>query len=77
MHLPFYFAINQWNFKLLLRYFHGTAIVAFSRIPFALFGLGWVTVFPNNLALCMKHLELLVFALSLSKFLFHQLLWYT
>ena len=44
-----------------LKYFTGTAIVAFFRTPFALSG----SVFPNNLALCFKILKLSLLAISL------------
>ena len=38
----------------LLRYFNGTIIVTFCRIPSLLFGAGWATVSPDNLALSLK-----------------------
>ena len=56
----------------LLKYFNGTAIVAFLKILLVWFGAGWTpvfsnnlaTVFPNNLALYFKDLKLSVFAIS-------------
>ena len=51
----------------LLKYFNGTAIVYFFRIPLALYGLGWASVFANNLALCLKDLKSSVFPVLLSK----------
>ena len=39
----------------LSKYFNGTAIVAFPRIPLALFGTGSALVFPNNLAFYLKN----------------------
>ena len=39
------------NLQKLLKYFNGTAIVAFLKIPLVAFGAGLATVFPNNLAL--------------------------
>ena len=41
----------------LLRYFNGTAIVAYFRNPLASFGAGWEAVFPNYLALYSKDLK--------------------
>ena len=35
----------------LLKYFNGTGIVAFFRIPLAWFSVSWAIVFPKNLAL--------------------------
>ena len=35
----------------LLKYFNGTAIVQFFRVPLVRFGKDWATVFYNNLAL--------------------------
>ena len=40
----------------LLKYFFGTAIMAFFRI-FLLFGAGWASVSPTNLALYIKDLK--------------------
>ena len=51
----------------LLKYFNSTVIVAFFRIPLAKFGLGWTTMFPNNLALHSKYLKLLLLAISALK----------
>ena len=51
----------------LLKYFNGAAIVVFFRIPLAWFGVGWTTVFPNNLALYLKDLKLLVLTISALK----------
>ena len=53
--------------KKLLKYFNGTVIVAFFRIPFAAFEADWATVFPNNLALYLKDLNLLSLAISALK----------
>ena len=41
-------------------------LLHFFRIPLALFGAGWASVFPNNLVLYLKVLKLLL-ALSASK----------
>ena len=41
----------------LLKYFNGTAVVAFLKTPF-------VAVFPNNLSLYSKKLKLLSLAMS-------------
>ena len=41
------------DFQKLLKYFNGTAIVAFFRIPFA----PLASVFPNNLVLYLKDLK--------------------
>ena len=49
------------NLQKLLKHFNGTARFAFLKISLALFGAGWATVFPNNLALYLKDLKLLVF----------------
>ena len=51
----------------LLKYFNGTAIVAFFRISLALFGAGWATVFANNIDLLLKDLKLLLLAISALK----------
>ena len=51
----------------LLKYFNGTAIVAFFRISLALFGAGWATVFANNIDLLLKDLKLLLIATSALK----------
>ena len=48
----------------LIKYFNGTAIVAFLEIPFA----PSASVFSNNLALNLKDLKLLVLAISALKF---------
>ena len=48
------------NLKKLLKYFNGTAIVTFRKIPLA----SSATVIPNNLALYLKDLELSVFTIS-------------
>ena len=55
-HLGFNFTLQFINclssdLQKLLKYFNDTAIVAFFRIPLALFGADWATVFPNKLAL--------------------------
>ena len=42
-------------------------LLHFFRIPLALFGAGWSSVFPNNLVLYLKVLKLLLLALSASK----------
>ena len=47
----------------LLKYFNGTATVAFFRIPIQLFGVAYATVVSNNLALYLKHLKSSVFAI--------------
>ena len=44
----------------LLKYFNGTVIVAFFRIPFG----PSASVFPNILALYLRDLKLLVLAIS-------------
>ena len=49
----------------LLKYFNGTALAAFFRIPSAFFGVSWAIVFPNNLALYLKDLKLPVFSILL------------
>ena len=41
----------------LLKYFNGTAIVGFFRIPLPWFGVGLVTLVSNNLALYLKDLK--------------------
>ena len=46
-----------------LRYVSDTAIIAFFKIPFT----PSASVFRNNLALCVKGLKILVFAISLLK----------
>ena len=46
-----------------LRYVSDTAIIAFFKIPFT----SSASVFRNNLALCVKGLKILVFAISLLK----------
>ena len=51
----------------LLKYFDSTAIVAFFRIPLALFGAGWAAVFPNNSDFYLKYLKLLLLAISALK----------
>ena len=51
----------------LVKYFTNPAIVAFYRLPLAWFKVGWTTGFPNNLALSLKSLNLLVFTTLLSK----------
>ena len=51
----------------LLRYFNGTAIDAFFKIPLATLGAGCATVFPYDLALFMKDLKLLSLAVSALK----------
>ena len=43
---------------MLLKYFNGTAIVAFFRIPL------FPSVFPNNLGLYLKDLKLLLLVIS-------------
>ena len=64
VHLSFNYTL-QWingisnDFQKLLKYFNGTAIATFFRIPLAWFRLGWATVFPNNLAWYLKDLKLL------------------
>ena len=45
------------DLQTLLRYFNGTAMVAFFRIPLAALGTGGTAVFPNNLALYLKDLN--------------------
>ena len=49
------------------KYFNSTAIVAIFWIPLAVFGLGWASVFPNNLVLYLKDLKSSVFAILLLK----------
>ena len=49
------------------KYFNGTAIAVFLKIPLAWFRFGWALVFPNNLALDLKNLKLLLSAISPSK----------
>ena len=39
------------NLPRFLKYFNSTAIVAFFRTPLAWFGLGWDSLFPNNVSL--------------------------
>ena len=51
----------------LVKYFTNPAIVAFYRLPLAWFKVAWTTGFPNNLALSLKNLNLLVFTTLLSK----------
>ena len=51
------------NTQKLLKYFNGTAIVAFSRIPFV----SSASLFPNNLALHSKDLKLSLLAISALK----------
>ena len=41
-----------------LKYFNGTAIVAFFRIPLASFAAGWAAALPNNSALYFKDLKI-------------------
>ena len=48
---------NSSDLQKLLKYFNGTAIVRFFRIPLAWFA-SWVTVVSNNLALHSKDLKL-------------------
>ena len=55
------------NLQKLLKYFNGTAIIAFLTIPLASFGLSWTTVFPNILDLCSKDLKLLSLAITALK----------
>ena len=45
----------------LLKYFNSTEIGACFRNSLELFGAVWTTVFPNNLALYLNDLKLLVF----------------
>ena len=47
----------------LLKYFNGTAIAAFLKIPFA----PSATLFPNNLVLYLKDLKLSLFSVLLCK----------
>ena len=51
----------------LLKYFNSTAIITFFRISIAAFDVGWAAVFPNNLALYLKELNLLSLAISALK----------
>ena len=51
----------------LLKYFNGTAIIAFFRIQLEAFGAGYAAVFPNNLALYLKDLKLLSLTISALK----------
>ena len=43
------------------------ATVTFLKIPLAAFGVGSATMFPNDWALYLKYLKLLVFAILLLK----------
>ena len=66
VHLSFKFTLQLINgissdLQKLLKYFNSTAIGAYFRILLELFGAGWTTVFPNNLALYLNDLKLLVF----------------
>ena len=51
----------------LLKFCNGTAIVAFLEIRLAASGADCATLFPNNFALYLKDLKLLVFAMFLLK----------
>ena len=51
----------------LCKYFNGTAIVAFLKIPFGGFSADWAALFPNNLTLYLKNLKLSVLAILLLK----------
>ena len=53
--------------KKLLKVCNGTAIVAFLKIRLAASGADCATLFPNNFALYLKDLKLLVFAMLLLK----------
>ena len=49
------------------RYFNGTAVAAFFKIPKPVFKVGWATVFSINLVLYLKDLKASVFTIALSK----------
>ena len=59
----------------LLKYFSATAIAAFVKIQFAAFSGGWAIVFPNNLALYLKDLELSSITISALKLVASSLKW--
>ena len=68
VHLRFSFMLQLVNgisndIQKLLKYFNGTSIVAFFRIPIA----SSASVLPKNLALYLKDLKLLVLAISALK----------
>ena len=58
---------NSSDLLKLLKYFNGTAIVAFLRIPFAVFTAGWATIFSNKLAWHLKDLKSSLFPISALK----------
>ena len=65
LHLSFNSALQaingiSTNLQKLLKYFNDTAIVAFLKIPLGASGAGFPTLYPNNLALYLEHLKLLV-----------------
>ena len=51
----------------ILNYFTDTKIVEFFKMPLALLGLGWASVFPNNLASYLKDLKSSLFEILLLK----------
>ena len=60
-HVSFYYNLQLINgissgLQKLFRYFNGTAIILFFRIPLVLFGAVWAAAFPKNLDLSMKGL---------------------
>ena len=72
MHLSFNSTFQLINgissdIQKLLKFCNGTAIVAFLKIRLAASGADCATLFPNNFALYLKDLKLLVFAMFLLK----------
>ena len=68
VHLCFHSTLQLINYisrdlQKLLKYFSGTAIVAFFRIPLALIRVSLATVFPKNIVLYLKDLKLSVFSI--------------
>ena len=55
------------NLQILLRYFTGSTIVAFFRIPLLLFGAGWASASPTNAVLYSKDVETILFPISALK----------
>ena len=56
---------NSNDLQKLLKFFNGTAIVAFLNIPLGGLGLGWVS--PSDLSIYSKGLKLLSLAISALK----------
>ena len=63
------------EFQKLCKYFNGTAIVAFRKIPFGAFSADWAALFPDNLTLYLKNLKLSVLAMLLLKLFASSLEW--